>query len=124
MSDKHRNGRIPTRIVVGGTAKDDAAEFLDAWHCAESGEHVEPQRVLSFESWEALAGVMSGERLRLLRYVRHHPEPSILALSKALGRQYRRVHADVSALAEAGLIDRTDGHVKVAVDRLTAEVTI
>ena len=124
MSDQDDNSQIRTRIVVGGTAEDDAAEFLDAWHRAERGEEVEPQRVLSFESWEALAAVMSGERLRLLRYVRHHPAPSVLALSKALGRQYRRVHADVSILAEAGLIDRSGGHVAAAVDRLTAEVAI
>ena len=124
MSDQNHDGQIRTRIVVGGTAEDDATEFLDAWRRAERGEEVEPQRVLSFESWEALAAVMSGERLRLLRYVRQHPEPSVLALSKALGRQYRRVHADVSILAEAGLIDRSGGHVASAVDRLTAEVAI
>jgi len=64
MSDKNYGGPIRTTIVVGGTAEDDAASLLNAWHRAERGEDVEPRRVLSFQSWEALASVMSAKRVR------------------------------------------------------------
>ena len=40
-----------------------------------------------------LSKVLTGERYRLLKHVHAHPEPSISALARALGRQYRRVHA-------------------------------
>lgn len=112
-----------TNVVVGGSLEEDAAAFLHAWHRAERGEHVD-ENVLAFESWEALASVMTGERYRLLRHIHAHPEPSISALARSLGRQYRRVHADVAALEDAGLLDRSDGQVRTKVDRITAEIRL
>ena len=112
-----------TKVVVGGSLEEDAAAFLDAWHRADRGENVD-ENVLAFESWEALASVMSGERYRLLRHVHAHPEPSVSALARSLGRQYRRVHADVAALEDAGLLDRSDGQVRAKVDRITAEIRL
>jgi len=112
-----------TKIIVGGGLEEDAAAFLDAWRRAERGERVD-ETVLAFESWEALAAVMTGERYRLLRHVHIHPEPSVSALARALGRQYRRVHADVAALEQAGLLDRSAGQVRASVDRITAEIRL
>ena len=112
-----------TKVIVGGGIEEDAAAFLDAWHRAEQGEPV-GENVLAFESWTALAAVMTGERYRLLRHVHAHPEPSISALARALGRQYRRVHADVAALEQAGLLDRSGGSVRASVDRITAEIRL
>jgi len=43
-----------------------------------------------------------------LRYVHKHPAASIRALAQALDRDYRRVHDDVEALAEAGLLIRAE----------------
>lgn len=112
-----------TKVVIGGGLEEDAGAFLDAWHRAERGERVD-ENVLAFESWEALAAVMTGERYRLLRHVHAHPEPSVSALARALGRQYRRVHADVTALEGAGLLDRSEGEVRARVDRITAEIRL
>ena len=70
-----------TKIIVGGGLEEDAAALLDAWHRAERGETVD-ENVLAFESWEALASVLTGERYRLLRHVHAHPEPSISALAR------------------------------------------
>ncbi len=109
------------KVMVGGTAYDDAKAFVGAWHRAEHGEEVS-ENVLAFESWDALAAVMSNERLRLLRHVHDHPERSVMALAKALGRQYRRVHDDVSILAEAGLLDRSGGGVRATADRIQATI--
>jgi predicted transcriptional regulator len=112
-----------TKIFVGGSLEEDAAAFVDAWHRTERGEPVD-ENVLAFESWEALVAVLTGERYRLLRHVHAHPEPSISSLARALGRHYRRVHADVRALEEAGLLDRSSGSLRTPLDRITAEIRL
>ncbi len=114
---------VDTKIIIGGSLEDDAAAFLDAWRRIERGESFH-DTALAFESWEALASVMTGERYRLMRHVHAHPEPSVSALARALGRQYRRVHADVSALEAAGLLDRSHGDVRATVDKITAEIRL
>jgi predicted transcriptional regulator len=111
------------KLIVGGSLEDDANGFLDAWHRSEHGEDVS-ERALVFESWEALAKVLTGERFRLLKHVHAHPEPSISALARALGRQYRRVHADVAALEAAGLLARSQGAVHATADRLKADIRL
>lgn len=110
-------------IVVGGTAKDDAAAFLAAVERAEWGEAVH-ERVLSFQSWEGLASVMTGERYRLLRHLHGHPEASVSALARALSRQYRRVHEDVTILEGAGLVARSNGTVRTTADTIRAEIRL
>lgn len=112
-----------TKIIIGGGLEEDAAAFLDAWRRAERGEQT-GEAALAFESWETLAALMTGERYRLMRHVHAHPEPSVSALARALGRQYRRVHADVAALEAAGLIERSAGQVRATVDRITAEIRL
>lgn len=112
-----------TKVIIGGSLEEDAAAFLDAWRRAEHGEDAH-ETALSFESWETLAGLMTGERYRLMRHVHAHPEPSVSALARALGRQYRRVHADVAALEAAGLLDRSSGDVRATVDKITAEICL
>jgi predicted transcriptional regulator len=56
--------------------------------------------------------------------VHDHPEPSISALARALGRQYSRVHADVAALEAVGLIVRADGALRVTTDRIMADIRL
>ncbi len=111
------------KLIVGGSLEEDAAAFVDAWHRTERGEKIS-DRALVFESWEALAKVLTGERFRLLKHVHAHPEPSVSALARALGRQYRRVHADVVALEEAGLLTRLEGAVHATADRLKADIRL
>jgi predicted transcriptional regulator len=111
------------KLIVGGAIEDDAARFLDAWHRSERGEAVN-ERVLAFESWEGLSQVMTGERYRLLRHLHAHPEPSVSALARAVGRQYRRVHADVTALEQVGLLDRSAGVVRAPADRIGVEIRL
>ena len=82
------------------------------------------ERVLSFVGWDGLANVMTGERYRLMRHLHAQPAASVSALARDLGRQYRRVHADVTALETVGLIDRSGGKVRATVDRITAEIAL
>lgn len=111
-------------IIVGGSMEEDGAAFIAAWKASERGEDVKQCRVLAFESWEGLSAVLTGERYRLLRHLHGHPEPSVSALARSLGRQFRRVHGDVAALEVAGLVDRSKGGMRAAADRIRAEIIL
>jgi predicted transcriptional regulator len=112
------------KITVGGAIEDDAARrFVDAWHRAERGESFR-ERHLAFESWDALARVLTGKRMELLRYVRRHKVTSVRSLAKALGRDYSNVHTDVQALTAAGLLDATDGGVRADYDAIETKIAI
>jgi predicted transcriptional regulator len=112
------------KITVGGAIEKDAARrFVDAWHRAERGEMFH-ERHLAFESWDALARVLTGKRMELLRYVRRHKVKSVRALAKALGRDYSNVHTDVQALTAAGLLDATDGDLRADYDAIETKIAI
>ncbi len=84
------------------------ARFVDAWRRAEAGE-LRPDNAeihLGFASWEAMVRVLSPKRLALLRHLHRHPAPNVRQLAASLGRDYRRVHDDVAALHDAGLLER------------------
>ena len=112
------------KVAVGGSLADDLAAFRSAWERTERGEAVQPEVVVTFESWEGLAKLLTGERYKLLRHLRAHPEPSVSALARNVGRHLRRVQADVRALEGAGLIDRSTGTVRAAADRLQADISL
>ena len=86
------------KITVGGAMEDEASRrFVDAWRRAEHGDTFR-ERHLAFESWDALARVLTGKRMELLRYVRRHDVASVRALAKALGRDYSNVRPDQQAI--------------------------
>lgn len=93
-------------IHVGGSFADDARRILAAAARAKAGEPIEPESHVSFQDWDTFFRVLTPARIALLRHIHAHGAPSIRSLSQAVGRDYRRVHADVSALAAAGLIER------------------
>ena len=112
------------KVTVGGAIERDASRrFIDAWHRAELGEKFK-ERHLAFESWDALARVLTGKRMELLRYVRRHEVPSVRSLAKALRRDYSNVHADVQALANAGLIDTSSKGVRADYDTIETRIAI
>ena len=102
-------------VHVGGDLERTRRRFTDAWHRLEKGERIR-ERHLSFESLEALLSLLTPKRWELLKYVHRRPVPSIRALSLALQRDYRRVHDDVEALAEAGLLQRDGRSVRADYD--------
>jgi predicted transcriptional regulator len=112
------------KVTVGGAIEEDAARrFVDAWHRAERGESFH-ERHLAFESWDALARVLTGKRMELLRYVRRHKITSVRALAKALGRDYSNVHADVQALTAAGLIEAAEDGLRADYDTIETRIAI
>lgn len=112
------------KVTVGGNMENDASRrFTDAWRRAERGKTFH-ERHVAFESWDALARVLTGKRMELLRYVHRHNLTSIRALAKALGRDYSNVHADVQALTAAGLLDATEGGVRADYDAIETRIAI
>lgn len=112
------------KITVGGDfEKDAASRFIDAWHRTERGERFREHH-LAFESWDALARVMTGKRLELLRYVHRHKVASVRALAKALGRDYSNVHADVQALAAARLIEAGEHGLRADYDAIETRISM
>jgi len=112
------------KFTVGGALEEEASrQFVDAWHRAEGGETFH-ERHLAFESWDALARVLTGKRMELLRYVRRNQVTSVRELAKALGRDYSNVHADVKALASAGLLSATAKGVRADYDVIETKIAI
>lgn len=111
-------------IAVTEDALDRAgAELVAAWKAAEAGQPVEPTDRLYFDSWEALCSVLTPKRYELLRHLHRAPAESIRALARALGRDVKRVHEDVVALEELGLIERdADGRLCMTVDEIASTI--
>jgi predicted transcriptional regulator len=110
-------------VHVEPDARAAGARFVDSWRRAARGEPVD-ERHLSFESWEGLSRVLTGKRLELLRHLRRHPAQSIAALARALGRDYKRVHEDVEALAGAGLLARDELGLRTEYDEIRASIVV
>jgi predicted transcriptional regulator len=112
------------KITVGGTFENESArQFVDAWHRAEHGETFRERR-LAFESWDALARVLTEKRMELLRYVRRHRVTSVRALAKALRRDYGNVYGDVEVLTAAGLLSVKDGSVRTDYDAIETKIAL
>jgi predicted transcriptional regulator len=95
------------KIHIGDSLETIGERVKDAVRRDRKGERVREHHV-TFDSFETLAKVLTPRRLELLRHVHRNPAASIRALAQALGRDYRRVHDDVDALAEAGLLERAE----------------
>lgn len=95
-------------VHVGDALAETGARFVDAWHRAERGEltGANAEHHLSFEDFATFARLVTPKRLALLREVHRRPSLSARALAESLGRDVRRVQADVDALVGAGLLDR------------------
>lgn len=113
-------------VRIGDTLNDVGARFVDAWHRAERGDlgSTRAEHSLSFEDFSTFARLVTPKRLALLREVHRQPARSIRALSLALGRDYRRVHADVDALVEAGLLDKGPEGLRAEYETVRIETRI
>ncbi|WP_207462714.1 helix-turn-helix domain-containing protein [Azospirillum sp. SYSU D00513] len=100
------------------------AELVAAWKATEAGESVEATDRLLFESWEALCAVLTPKRYELLRHLHRAPVRSIRALARELGRDVKRVHEDVTALEELGLIERDQatGQLSMPLDEISSTI--
>ena len=106
-----------------GSIEEMGKRFVGAWHRLEQGQAVEENH-LTFFSLEAMMSTLSPKRLELLKRVHRHPANSVAELAKTLGRDYKRVHEDVSALTHAGLIVRDGNGISAPYDSVQAIVSL
>lgn len=101
---------------------DDAAAAASAIY---AGDVIPTEAEIAFESMDLLLKLLTPNRWRLLRALKKTGATSIRQLAQGLQRDYRGVHADVTAMLNTGLIDKTDsGLVMVPWTRITAEMAI
>ncbi|MEK7876596.1 MAG: hypothetical protein AAB325_10445 [Pseudomonadota bacterium] len=106
-----------------GSVEEMGKRFAHAWRRLERGEKVRETH-LTFFDLETMMATLSPKRLALLKHVRRHPASNISELAKTLGRDYKRVHADVSALVQAGLIVRDENGIRAPYDSIQATVSL
>ena len=110
-------------VHVGESLEDIGTRAINAWHRMERGEAVNEKHV-SFETWDTMVRVLSPRRLELLRHVHQNPARNVRALARALQRDYRRVHEDVTALEAAGLLDRDKTGVRAEYDAFDVRMRV
>lgn len=100
--------------------------FADARKAAaaiDRGDRVASPARLAFEGPETFFKVLTPNRWALLRRLKATGPSSIRALAAALGRDYRGVHADVTALLPIDLVMRdAAGKISVPWSKITAEL--
>lgn len=87
---------------------------------------VRPERTagLSFPTYELMHRIFAPKRLEIVRAMAGQGPLSIREVSRRVGRDFKGVHADVTALVKAGVLDRTAEGVIFPYDRLHFEFDI
>jgi predicted transcriptional regulator len=112
-------------IDGGRTLRGVLAEVAVVWKAAEAGPPVEPSTRLCFVDWTALCAILTPKRYELMRHLRRQPETGIRALARSLGRDVKRVHQDVAALEELGLIQRdSSGALACDIDEVSSVIKV
>lgn len=94
---------MKTVIVNVATRQQTGDAFLRAW---ETGEGETSARI-SFETPELLWQVLTARRWELLKALCGAGPISIREAARRVGRDVKTVHGDVTALLNAGVLDRT-----------------
>lgn len=106
-------------IRVGESFAEMQARSLEHARRIDAGEDVESLCGLGFDSMAELGEVFTPKRWELVEALKQSGPLSIYALAKSLGRHYRNVHQDVSAMMEWLVIEKDDaGKVFVPWDEI------
>jgi predicted transcriptional regulator len=106
-----------------GSIEEMGKRFVGAWRQLERGKDVKETH-LTFFSLAAMMSTLSPKRLELLKHVHRYPAHTVSELAKTLGRDYKRVHDDVSALTHAGLVVRDENGIRAPYDSVQAIVSL
>ena len=95
---------MKTVILDVATRMEAGEDFIRAWDTRK------PQKAarISFESPELLWKVLTARRWELLKALRGAGPVSIREAARRVGRDVKTVHGDVTALLDAGVLDRTE----------------
>jgi predicted transcriptional regulator len=99
---------MKTLILDVRTPTDSMTDFVHAWKTGES----EKSARISFATPELLWRVLTKKRWELLKALCGAGPVSIREAARRSGRDVKAVHGDVTALLNAGVLDRTnDGKI-------------
>ena len=105
--------RIRVEVITSGEA------LRRVRRAAKADKRSPPEPTIGVASIAQLSALLSPKRMELLRFVVQNPGLSVRALSKALKRDYKNVHSDVSGLEENHLVERDDdGKVSAPYDEI------
>ena len=79
---------------------------------------------LSFLSYDAMHRVLSPKRLEIVRAMTGRGPLSIREVARLVNRDFKGVHTDVTALVNAGVIDRGSRGIEFPYDALHVEFDI
>lgn len=79
---------------------------------------------LSFTSYEDMHRVLSPKRLAIVRAMTGRGPTSIREIARLVGRDFKGVHTDVTALIKAGVVDRGDDGIVFPYDAIHVEFDI
>jgi predicted transcriptional regulator len=94
---------VKTVILDVATRRDAGADFIRTW---QAGKTQKAARI-SFETPELLWKVLTARRWELLKALCGAGPVSIREAARRVHRDVKTVHGDVTALLDAGVIDRT-----------------
>ena len=101
------------------------AHFSKAWKAAAGGKKIKPYNGIGFESIAQFAAALTPQRWLLINALKGIGPSSIYALAKKLGRHYKNVHTDVTALVQLGIIEKdADGKVFVPWDEIDVNMPL
>lgn len=117
---------MPKKLYVRLSAAADALDrFEAAWHLATGRAAPAPLAVLSLADLPLLLATLTPARWTLLQHLKKAGPMSVYGLAKALERDYKNVHTDVSRLLGMNLIEKTQtSRVRVAWDAVCAELRL
>ena len=101
-------------VRVGEPVKTSLARFGQPLSAAKAGQKVKPYFGIGFRTMAQFGQVFTPKRWELVESLKAAGPLTIYALAKRLGRHYRNVHKDVTALIEWTVIEK-DGAGRVFV---------
>jgi len=115
-----------SKLEIGfGGLKEAAAEFLRTAKALEKGARVRASERLQFADMPTLLKNLTGERWRIVEFVKANGPLTIYAVARRLERNYKNVHADVNRLVELGLLEKLDdGRLVVPYRSIVAEIRL
>jgi predicted transcriptional regulator len=113
-------GAMKTVTLEVKSLKDSLREFSRTW---KSGKAETTARI-SFESPELLWEVLTAKRWEILKAMTGQRVLSIREVARRVGRDVKAVHADVHALLDAGVLERTDEGVMFPYEAVHVDFTL
>lgn len=100
-----RGGTVKTVTLDVRDSSESMAKFVRAWKTGKSEKSVR----ISFATPELLWKVLTTKRWELLKALCGAGPVSIREAARRVGRDVKAVHSDITALLNAGVLDRAEG---------------